>query len=150
MHLETTFSVDRPIAEVYGAWMNLERSPEWAAPVLERRRLSDGPVGVGTRYHAKDQFPGRVIEFTVEITEYQPPHLVTASWDGAMGGGWTARFTESDDSTVIDLEADMTPRGWLKVMSPVIGSFARRAIAKDMKAFTDWVESGRAETTGSP
>jgi len=144
MHLETTFTVDRPIGEVYEAWMDLERSPEWADPVIERRKLTEGPVGVGTTYLARDQFPGRIMEFTVEITQYDPPAMVAAAWDGVMGGGWTARFRETGGTTAVDLEADVTPRGWLKVMSPIISSFARKAMVKDMQAFATWVESGRA------
>lgn len=65
--------------------MDLERSPEWAAPVIERHKLTEGPMGIGTTYLARNQFPGRVIEFTVEITEFQPPDLVTAVWDGCEG-----------------------------------------------------------------
>lgn len=148
MHLATSFMVNRPREEVYAAWMDLERSPEWAEPVIERRKLTDGPTGVGTRYLARDQFPGRVLEFTVEIIEYEPPEIVAAAWDGVMSGGWTARFSESDGQTSVALEADMTPQGWLKVMTPVISGFARKAIVKDMQSFATWVESGQANATG--
>jgi hypothetical protein len=38
----------------------------------------------------------------------------------------------------------MTPTGWLKVMAPAIGSFARKAITQDMQRFSAWVEVGPA------
>jgi len=62
MDLAIDFVVRRPVGEVFGAWADLERAPEWAAPVLERRKLTDGPVGPGTRLLARDRFPGRTID----------------------------------------------------------------------------------------
>ena len=147
MQLKTSFVVNRPVREVFEAWMDLERSPEWAAPVIERRKVTQGPVGVGTTYLARDQFPGRVIEFTVEITEHDPPHKVSAKWDGVMGGGWTAGFGQAGEATNVDFRAEMVPKGWLRLMTPLISGFARKAIVKDMTSFKNWVESGQAADT---
>lgn len=42
MELETTFVVKRPTEEVYEAWVDLERSPEWAS---DGQRVSVSPTG---------------------------------------------------------------------------------------------------------
>ena len=100
MELEGTTVVARPISEVFSYWADLERAGEWSGPVIERRKLSDAPAGVGTRYHAVDRLAGRRVEFTLEITAYEPAERMAAMWDKARprqlggdvrGDGGTAR-----------------------------------------------------------
>lgn len=142
MQLESSVLVDRPIAEVFAAWADLERASEWAAPVVERRKLSDGSVGVGSRFHAIDQFPGRRVEFDLEVTEFEPESRMAARWFEPMEGGWEATFSESDGATRLDLKAEMTPsRGIFKLLFPLMAGWVRRAIAKDLAAFKGFVES---------
>ena len=142
MDLDIDFVVRRPVAEVFAAWADLERAPEWAEPVLERRKLTAGPVGVGTRFRARDRFPGRTIEFDMEIVAHDPERLMAAEWFEPMKGGWEARFSEHPDGTAVSMKASMTPTGALRLMAPLISRFARRAITKDMAAFAAWVEKG--------
>lgn len=80
---DTRVYINRPVGEVFARWADLGRAPEWAAAVIERRKLTEGPVGVGTKYRAVDQFLGRRIEFTLEITEYEPDRLMAGAWSGA-------------------------------------------------------------------
>lgn len=51
MQFENEIVIDRPADGVFAYWADLERVPERAATVIERRKLSDGPVGVGSRFH---------------------------------------------------------------------------------------------------
>lgn len=144
MHLDWNFEVERPIEEVFDAWVDLDRAIDWTGgAVLERRKITDGPTGVGTRFAARDQFPGRVLEFEVEFIEYDRPHVVAASWNGVMGGGWRSVFEESNGVTQVDLDADLIPQGLLRLMTPVIARFAGKEIGKDMTRFKEWVEAGQ-------
>ncbi len=142
MELDARVYINRPVGEVFVRWGDLERAPEWAGAVIERRKLTEGPVAVGTKYRAVDQFPGRRIEFTVEITEYEADRLMAGAWSGALEGGWEARFEERDGGTELAVHAEMKPSGMLKLLSPLMGGFARRAMQKDLARFKTWVEAG--------
>ena len=58
MKVHDSVMIAVPIEDVFDAWTDVEKYPEWVAPVLERRKLSDGPVGVGTKFAAKDRWQG--------------------------------------------------------------------------------------------
>lgn len=139
---DTRVYINRPVGEVFARWADLGRAPEWAAAVIERRKLTEGPVGVGTKYRAVDQFLGRRIEFTLEITEYEPDRLMAGAWSGAMEGGWEARFEDRDGGTELAVHAEMKPSEMLKLLSPFMGGFAKRAMQKDLARFKTWVEAG--------
>ena len=153
MKLDTRVFVNRPVGEVFARWADLERAPEWAATVIERRKLTEGPVGVGSKYRAVDQFPGRRIEFTLEITAYEPDRFMAGTWSGAVKGGWEARFDERDGGTELTVHAEMKPSGMLMLLSPLMGgvvfvrgvavnNFERRAMEKNLVRFKVWVEGG--------
>lgn len=141
MKLETEVAISRPIGEVFEYWADLERASEWAAPVIARRKLTDGPVAVGTRFHAVDQFPGRRLEFDLEITEFEPNRLMAAKWFKPMEGGWEARFSEADGRTQLSMRAEMSPVGLMKLLSPLMGPWAKRQMQRDLQAFKDLLES---------
>lgn len=147
MDVSGEIRVERPIAEVFAAWAALERAHEFADPVIERRKLDDGPTGVGTRYHAVDQWPGRKVEFTVEVTAYDPPGRMAATWSEPMAGGWDAIFEEVDGATELRFESSMNPSGAMGLLTPLLRFWAARQVKTFLAAFKEWVESGRA---GSP
>ncbi|NNE11240.1 MAG: hypothetical protein HKN41_03230 [Ilumatobacter sp.] len=137
-----TVQVQRPVDEVFASWADLERSPEWAAPVLERRKLTDGPVAVGTRFLARDRFPGREVEFELEITALETDQHMAAEWFEPMGGGWDATFVEAEGGCRVTLEASMEPTGVMKMLSPIVAPWARRQMRKDLDSFKQLLESG--------
>src|SRR5690606_14922848 len=51
LEFENTVYIDRPIADVFAFLADLENLPQWNYYVLNVRKQSDGPVGVGTTYH---------------------------------------------------------------------------------------------------
>lgn len=144
MEVEGAITVQRPIAHVFEGFANLERSGEYAAPVIERRKLTEGPLGVGTTFHAVDKWPGRKVEFTVEITKFEPNRLLAASWSDPMPGGWEARFEEVADGTRVTFRAAMKPKGVVGLLAPIMKLWAARANREFLSSFKRWSESGAA------
>ncbi len=134
-------AIGLPPGTVFDLFSDLERSGEYSRPVIERRKLTDGPIGVGTKYHAVDQWPGRRVSFTVEITECEKPSLLVARWTDPMEGGWRARFTPDGGGTRLWFEATMRPRGMLRFVSPVLRPWARRQTRSFLEAFKSWAEA---------
>jgi uncharacterized protein YndB with AHSA1/START domain len=132
--------VDLPRDRTFELFADLERSGEYSAPVIERRKLTDGPVGSGTRFYAQDQWPGRKVEFEVEITEFVPTEVISASWSEPMPGGWEARFGESDGGTSLVFAATMNPRGVMGLLAPLMSFWARRQTVRFLADFAAWAE----------
>lgn len=142
MRLSDSITISAPIERVFDGWAALERSPEHQKPTIERARLTQGPLGVGTRLRAVDQWPGRQVTFEMELTEYQRPTLIAARWEEPMNGSWHARFTEEGDSTRMQFETTIEPTGLMGVLEPLIRPWARRTLAQGLDSFRAWVERG--------
>ena len=143
MRLEASVFVNRPVEEVFTHLLDLERSPEWALDfgVMERRKLTDGPAGVGTRFHAIDRLLGRHSEFEVEITGYEQNRYLAAAWSEPIGGGWEALFKPRKGGTDLTFVGEMNPTGVLKLMSPFMGLWGKRVARRDLDRFRNWVEN---------
>lgn len=66
-----TVVVDRPVSEVYDYLSDLERVPEWNWAIAHTRRITPGPVGVGTRYRQTRTVPRPATEM-LAVTGLEP------------------------------------------------------------------------------
>jgi len=117
MHLSESVVIAVPIERAFAGWADLERSPEHQKPTIERTRLTEGPIGKGTRFSAVDQWPGRKVQFEMEITDYDRPTRLGARWDEPMDGSWSAVFTEEGPTTRMDFETTIEPTGLMGLMT---------------------------------
>jgi uncharacterized protein YndB with AHSA1/START domain len=69
---ENTVMIGRPIEEVFGFLSDFENIPRWNYAIVETRKVSEGPVGVGTIYQQVRSVPSRSEE-RFEVTAYDPP-----------------------------------------------------------------------------
>lgn len=142
MKLEGSVFVDRPVSEVFARLIDLERSPDWAVSfgVVERRKITDGPTTVGTRFHAVDRLLGVRNDYEVTITACEPTKFLAARWSEPIGGGWEAHFEARDGGTELQFTGEMNPTGILKLISPLMALWGKRATHQDLSRFRDWVE----------
>lgn len=66
MHVEHTVEIEAAVATVWAVTVALEDWPDWTPTVRAVERLTDGPVGVGTRARV-EQTTGDVAEWTVTV-----------------------------------------------------------------------------------
>src|SRR5207248_3443884 len=83
-------AIDRPIEQVFAFVANAETAPQWREEIMDVRRTTAGPIGVGTTYEALHTHLGERAASTLEITEYEPHSKV--SFEGITGPG---RFRDS-------------------------------------------------------
>lgn len=143
MQLSGDIRIERPIDEVFAAWSALERSSEYSDAIVERRQLTEGPVGTGTRYHAVDKWPGREVEFTVEVTRFDAPRQMSATWSEPVTGTWEAAFEESGAGTVLRFSSTIEPSGLTGLLSPLLRPWASRQLKSFLADFRTWVEADR-------
>lgn len=78
-------TVNRPPQDVWAYITEFAHGPEWIPGQLEKQALTPAPYGPGTRIRAVQKVPGRVVESTFEIAEWQPAErLVERSVDGPL------------------------------------------------------------------
>jgi hypothetical protein len=89
----TTLISRRSPAETFAYLADFSHAVEWDPGVLEARRETSGPIGVGTTFALVTRFGRRVLPLTYRITRYEPDRLVALEAHGN-------RFVSADTITV--------------------------------------------------
>ena len=99
LKFENTIRIDRPAAEVFAFLSDFENIPRWNYFVLDVRKLSDGPIQVGTTYHQVR----KTDEQDFRIVELEPDHKVTVKTLPQSSPDLEMRFTlkEQGNATLI-------------------------------------------------
>ncbi len=72
IEIEKSTVINRPVEEVFAYVADVENEPQWISEVMEVRRTSDGPIGVGSTYDNVVHFLGRQIVDPHEVVQYEP------------------------------------------------------------------------------
>jgi uncharacterized protein YndB with AHSA1/START domain len=70
---EVTTEIDRPIEEVFAFLADGENDPKFSPRVLEIKKTTDGPTGVGTVYKSTVKDAGVKTSREFKITEFESP-----------------------------------------------------------------------------
>ena len=89
IRFSNTVEIARPPAEVFAYLADLEHTPEWNWAITNTRKLSPGPVAVGTRYQQTRSVP-RPAEEMLEVTGLDPDTRIEVVGDLAS---FRARLT---------------------------------------------------------
>ena len=68
---QNTLTIQRPVDDVFAFLVDFENIPTWNYAILETRKTSPGPVGVGTTYRQLRSIPDRSEE-GFEVTVFEP------------------------------------------------------------------------------
>jgi uncharacterized membrane protein len=97
--IERTFTIHRPVDEVFAYLCEIEHGPLYTSGQREAHQTSTGPLGIGTTFATSAKFPRRASRF--EITEYERDRRL--AWKSASGTPTTTTwaFQTAGDSTRI-------------------------------------------------
>ena len=76
IQLEKSIIIQRPVEEVFAFVDDQRNGPQWQDGLLEVRRTTEGPIGVGTRHIAVRAFMDQRIEVNNEYIEHEPNRLI--------------------------------------------------------------------------
>jgi uncharacterized membrane protein len=141
LEFENTIRVDRPISEVFAFLADLENIPKWNYYVLEVRKLSDGPIGIGTTYHQIR----KTDEQYLRITELEQNHKVTVKTLPQSSPGLEMRFVlyEEGESTRIRDEWKLDT-GWPVLLERLGAHRVKSAVAENLTKLKELLETGQA------
>lgn len=119
--------IDRPPDEVFDFVADEENEPRYNPQMRLAKKVTEGPIGVGTSFRAEMTGRGRVVPMTIQFTEYDRPHRLAErvhmkSMD--LTGGLT--FQPVDGGTRMRWSWNLEPHGALRFMGQVVASMGRR------------------------
>lgn len=142
-HTHAAVTVRRPVDEVYRAWRDVERFPEFMTHVREVRALD------ATRSHwVVDAPAGRSIEWDAEIVDDRPGEFIV--WRSIEGSPvqheGTVRFRRApaDQGTEIAVHLrHRVPAGSLgHAVATLLGESPAQQVSDDLRRFKQLVETG--------
>jgi uncharacterized membrane protein len=72
IHVENSVVINRPVRDVFEYVTTFENMPNWSSELVEAKKISEGPTGVGTKFSSSAKMLGRRIDNTLEVTSFEP------------------------------------------------------------------------------
>lgn len=114
-----------------------------ACDVMEK--LTDGPVGAGTRYRAKWK---RSPYVELETVAFDRPHTWTMHNGGPIEVSFTGHVEPVPEGTLLRVEFHPTPHGWFRLIFPIFLILIRREEKANMGHIRRAVERRTQAGTG--
>jgi uncharacterized protein YndB with AHSA1/START domain len=141
INVEESIIINRTVEEVFAFVADQTNAPQWQEGLLEVRRLTDGPLGVGTKHTAARKFLGRKMEMTNEYVEYEPNTIITFTGDSGPAHFVVSYMTEAvAGGTKLTCQMQMEQGGLFGLLDSLIaGSLKRDFVAnfRDLKALLE-------------
>lgn len=144
--------INRPAAEVYSFWRNIENFPRFMLHVHSVRRLDDG----GTHWIAHAP-AGQALEWESDIVEDVPNERI--AWRTRPGakvphaGAVTFEQRSNDRGTIVRVEMEFTPPGGPAVvgLAKLFNESPEQQISDDLRRLKQVIETGEVlRSDGSP
>lgn len=131
MKLTATQHVAAPVERVFGIAADFEGAADVIDGITRVEMLTDGPVGVGTRFRETRRMYGREATEEMEVSEFVPGERYAL---GCESHGCRYRtvfhFRPAGDGTEIDMEFEATPQTFFAKVMSVLTRPAIKGIAK--------------------
>jgi uncharacterized membrane protein len=130
----TEIVIDRPIEQVAAYAADPSNAPEWYANIESVEWKTPPPVAIGSRMAFVAHFLGRHLAYTYEIVELVAgARLVMRTAEGPFPMETTYTWaSEGQSKTRMTLRNRGEPKGFSKLVGPVMAVAMRRANQKDL------------------
>lgn len=102
---------------------DLRAELDWNPDCKMMEKITDGPVGAGTKYRA--QWKGSPV-LEVEIVDFQRPRTWTTHSEGPLEITFTATLEPMTEGTRLLVDFDAQPHGWFRLIFPAFQLLLRR------------------------
>ena len=119
--------IERPVEDVFEFVAEERNEPRYNPQMRDAEQISEGPIGVGTRFWTELETMGRTMPMIVEFTGYERPRrLGSVTRSSMMETEGALTFESVPGGTRICWSWEVRPRGVLKLMAPIVGAIGRR------------------------
>lgn len=128
MRLEEKRRIRRPRQKVFTYTSDFSRIAEWDPGVVRSRRIGEGPIGVGARFEVEAKLGPGTTPMVYEIVTYQPDERVVLDGRGErLDALDEISFSAEGEETVVSYVADLSFKGFLGLLAPLMAPAIRRA-----------------------
>ena len=137
-------TIEAPVDEIFDLVADERNEPKYNPRILRAEKVTEGPLGPGSRFVAEPKSMGAKGAMTLEVLEYERPHrlhnLVRSSYLQVDG---TVTFEEVADATRLTWDWDMDLVGPLRLLTPLLAAIGPRWERRNWVGLKEYVEAGR-------
>jgi hypothetical protein len=127
--IESSAMIERNIEDVFDYLVDLRNELEWNPGVESMVKLTDGPIGIGTRYLAKWKQSKRI---EVECVAFDRPHSWAYTNGGPVSVTFTATLVPHPTGTRLVARFEARPHGWMRLAFPAFMQIMKRQERENM------------------
>jgi carbon monoxide dehydrogenase subunit G len=140
---QNTLTIQRPVDDVFAFLADFENVPTWNYAIVQTKKTSPGPVGVGTTYRQTRSIPTRSEE-GFKVTVFEPTTRLEVHGDiGPFTATISYLLAPVGDGTqlinVVDLES---ASGAGRLLAPLATSRVKTAVAANLDRLKQLLEAG--------
>jgi hypothetical protein len=132
--------IEKPIEEVFRFVAKGENGSLWNSAVKDVKKISEGPVNVGTKYRMMRELPSGRVEKTYQVVEYEEnKNLSIKIISGPTPFLYRYSFKPAGYATELSLEAEVEKEGLVEVLGTkgriapefVLARFVKRGVEEN-------------------
>lgn len=137
-HVENSIEIARSAEDVFDYCVDLAREPEWNPKARRVEKLTDGPIGIGTRFEA-EFLQGNPM--TIELLGFERPvNWETVARSPRMDARGEGRISSTEHGARLVMRMELRPKGALRLLLPILGRFMHQQQERNLAAIKQVLE----------
>jgi len=144
--VENSITIDRPVDEVFTFLANLENAPKWQSGLTDSRKLSSGPLGVGSRFEETIRIIGRPIKTICEITAYELDRSMVFKSDSSSVIKYMVEFSfhQMGNGTRVEAKSETQLGGIWRLLEILFAKEVKRESEAELRRAKEVIEAEAA------
>ncbi|MGA2504993.1 MAG: SRPBCC family protein [Anaerolineales bacterium] len=139
---EMSIFFHRPVQEVFDFISDFRNGPQWQSGLLGVGRITEYPLGVGTRFTSVRKFMGRKMESGIEFTAFEVnKKFAIRSYSGSSPFKQTFLFEDTGEGTRVKTVFELELGGLMSLAEPLVAPRVRREMKADFETLREIIES---------
>jgi hypothetical protein len=115
-------TIDRPITEVFEFISDLRNGPKMNEDILNVEKLTDGPIGVGSKFKETKVIRGRNTEAMIEVVQYEATTAFSAQSEvNGLKVTYHYQLSEGNNGTIVKFHCEVKTSGLImSITKPLI------------------------------
>ena len=142
MRFTNTITINRGQAAVFAYLADLKNVPTWNYAIQQTRKITTGPVDVGTQFHQVRTVPVHREE-TLEVVEFEQDRTLTIRGTlNTFPAKLTYALQPDGDATLLTNTVDLSTGGPLRLVAPIATRQIKSAVAANLDLLKQVLETG--------
>jgi hypothetical protein len=147
---ERSVVVELPVRDVFAFVACVENNLQWQPSLLEVAAVTDGPVGVGSRFWERRRVLGVPVVSEYVIEEFDPPRRCSArSVTGPVAFQVGYHLRPTAGGTLMTVAGDVTHNAICGLAARAATGSAHRELAANLRTLKRLLEEARPQIAGA-